>query len=106
MAWHTLAQLPSMGPSLPAPRGSSAQQPLTSDTLRIREVWADNLEEEMQVINQVVEEFPYLAMDTEFPGVVRSAKPPRRGGTHSVGRGCHRACPTARGVGAAHCCLP
>ena len=60
-----------MGPPLPAPRASSAQRPLTSDTLRIREVWADNLEEEMQVINQVVEEFPYLAMDTEFPGVVR-----------------------------------
>lgn len=60
-----------MGPPLPAPRSSSAQRPLTSDTLRIREVWADNLEEEMQVINQVVEEFPYLAMDTEFPGVVR-----------------------------------
>ena len=49
-----------------------AERPLTSETLRIREVWADNLEEEMAIINEVVEEFNYLAMDTEFPGVVRS----------------------------------
>jgi hypothetical protein len=60
-----------MGPASSFGAGG-AQRPLTSDTLRIREVWADNLEEEMAVINHVVEEFPYLAMDTEFPGVVRT----------------------------------
>lgn len=39
----------------------------------IRDVWESNLEEEMAVIREVVQKFPFIAMDTEFPGVV--AKP-------------------------------
>ncbi|RDW78468.1 hypothetical protein BP5796_06320 [Coleophoma crateriformis] len=37
---------------------------------RIREVWKGNLEEEMAVLRQLVDKYPYIAMDTEFPGLV------------------------------------
>lgn len=42
----------------------------TGDILRVREVWEDNLDEEMAIIRNMVDQYPFLAMDTEFPGAV------------------------------------
>ncbi|TAQ87989.1 hypothetical protein B7494_g3697 [Chlorociboria aeruginascens] len=42
----------------------------TSNKGRIREVWKGNLHEEMAILRQLVDKYPYIAMDTEFPGLV------------------------------------
>mmetsp|Transcript_28061 Transcript_28061/g.44216 ORF Transcript_28061/g.44216 Transcript_28061/m.44216 type:complete len:360 (-) Transcript_28061:302-1381(-) len=39
-------------------------------SVEIREVWADNLDAEMNEIRKMAEKHHYIAMDTEFPGVV------------------------------------
>ena len=37
---------------------------------RIREVWRQNLEQEMAVLRQLIVKYPYVSMDAEFPGIV------------------------------------
>eukprot|EP00887_Chlorella_sp_A99_P004930 scaffold4.g4930.t1 len=53
-----------------AAAGSLVGETPSGDMLRVREVWQDNLEQEMKLIREIVDEHPFLAMDTEFPGVV------------------------------------
>ena len=38
----------------------------------IKEVYAENLEEEIKIIKSVINEYNYIGMDTEFPGTVYS----------------------------------
>ncbi|CRG87162.1 CCR4-NOT transcription complex subunit 7 [Talaromyces islandicus] len=37
---------------------------------RIRDVWKHNLAQEMATLRQLVDRYPYISMDTEFPGIV------------------------------------
>ncbi|GAV06030.1 hypothetical protein RvY_16070 [Ramazzottius varieornatus] len=54
----------------PSQAHQQVQQPSSTESYGVKEVFTNNLEEEMRKLNRLVKKYPYIAIDTEFPGIV------------------------------------
>ena len=54
----------------PGTNGGPSVAGTRTETFGIKDVWGYNLEEEMRRLNRLVKKYPFVAIDTEFPGVV------------------------------------
>ncbi|EWC47793.1 hypothetical protein DRE_02993 [Drechslerella stenobrocha 248] len=55
---------------LPTTQQQQSIQQQAAAASTIKEVWKGNLETEIATLRDLVEDYPYIAMDTEFPGIV------------------------------------
>ncbi|QCE12376.1 CCR4-NOT transcription complex subunit 7/8 [Vigna unguiculata] len=51
---------------------------MSCDAVMTRSVWSYNLESEFKLIRRVIGFFPFISMDTEFPGVIFQSHPTLR----------------------------
>ena len=65
-----LASAHGSGINLMAAGGLISNSEMSNEEVGIREVWSHNLDDEFKEIIKVVQDYPFVAMDTEFPGVV------------------------------------
>ncbi|XP_018896603.1 CCR4-NOT transcription complex subunit 7 isoform X1 [Bemisia tabaci] len=69
----TVGNTVSSGQSLTSPSSGNNQGTLvrlSNEECGIKDVWAYNMYDEFRTIRQIVSKYKYVAMDTEFPGVV------------------------------------
>ncbi|KAG6482236.1 hypothetical protein ZIOFF_058867 [Zingiber officinale] len=55
---------------------SSASASASASTVEVRSVWAHNLDQEFALIRSALPFHPFVALDTEYPGVVLTSKNP------------------------------
>jgi len=55
--------------SKPVPAKKPSKKKVLKENMIVN-VWADNLKEELGKMMEIVDKYPYIAMDTEFPGIV------------------------------------